>query len=101
MVPNIDLNCFTSKKEYKLMTLDAGQVFGEDKFIFKCANRYTAKVTSLNAHIFTITTSEFQHYYKKVVPVFKEVMQHRKELMNKQLGSVQKNMALTGLTNLE
>ena len=101
MVPNIDLTGFKSKREYKLMTLDVGQVFGEDKFIFRCANRYTAKVTSVNAHILTVRTAEFQQYYKKVVPVFTELMRHRKELMNKQLGSVQKNMVLTGLTTLE
>lgn len=47
----VEANCF---EEHKVLELERGEVFGEDKLFFKCPNRFTAKVASQEAEIVAI-----------------------------------------------
>jgi len=42
------------------MELEKGEIFGADKLIFECPNRFTVKVSSLQATIISIKISDFK-----------------------------------------
>lgn len=52
----VDANCF---EEIKLLEMEEGQIFGEDKLFFKCPNRFTIKVESREADIVAIKNQDF------------------------------------------
>ena len=54
-------------QDYKVLTLEKGQVFGEDKMMFNCPNRFLARVTSIKAQVIKINFKIFQTQFRLVM----------------------------------
>lgn len=59
-------------RDYTFLTLNKGDIFGEDKLFYSTPNCYTAMVASRKCTILTIQNNYFHHYYKKSFKKMKE-----------------------------
>lgn len=70
----VEKNCY---QEMKIYDLGPGDIFGEDKLVFKCPNRFTVKVTSLKAVIVSIKLVDFQKQFKGILSSLNKSMKVR------------------------
>jgi hypothetical protein len=74
-------------RDYTFLTLNKGDVFGEDKLFYKTPNRYTAMVASRKCTILTIQNNFYYHYYKKSMKKLKECFDIRNAFAEKMIKS--------------
>lgn len=80
-----------SYKEVKLLNLGYGDIFGEDKLLFKCPNRVTAKITSIKAKIVSIKIADFSHFFKRILGDLEKNIRLRHQLLQRQLNNARGN----------
>jgi hypothetical protein len=76
-------------------------LFGEDKFLLNCPNKYTVKVTSMKAEIMSIKLTDFTQSYKRMIEATKEYFSLRAQLIKNQLHSITKSHLQKGLTFMQ
>ena len=53
-MPRMNVNDQSNYRNYTFLTLNKGEIFGEDNLFYKTPNRYTAMVSSRKCTILTI-----------------------------------------------
>jgi CRP-like cAMP-binding protein len=89
----MNFNDQNSFRDYNILTLGKGEIFGEDLLFYRTPNKYTAKVFSIKCKVLVIKNHFFQQYYKKSMPKIKESFDLRYTFAEQMIKNKRKNLS--------
>ena len=100
-IPRQNLKQNKNYKDCILSTIGQGNIFGDDKLLYQCPNRYSVKVSSIKCTIMSIKYSDYRQHYRRTFPAFEKLIKLRNQMCEQQLQKIIKNEQLSNMTNYD